>query len=59
MSGMQLPDTKQQPVAGSTIAGECMLLGSRKDRGDLGAAIAAIVLAYSPRDLQQMRWNFS
>jgi uncharacterized protein (UPF0305 family) len=35
------------------------MLGSKKTLGDLGAAIAAIVLSYSPRDLQQMRWNFA
>ncbi|MCC7469192.1 MAG: DUF2115 family protein, partial [Burkholderiaceae bacterium] len=30
-----------------------------KTRGELGQAIADLVLSYSPRDLQQMRWNFS
>jgi len=30
-----------------------------KSRGDLGRAIAGLVLAYSPKDLQQMKWNFS
>ncbi|HUT38588.1 MAG TPA: DUF2115 domain-containing protein [Methanoregula sp.] len=46
-------------TAVSTIPGDCDLLGSKKTRGDLGRAIAAIVLAYSPRDLQQMKWNFA
>jgi uncharacterized protein (UPF0305 family) len=41
-----------------TIADECSDLGTRKTRGELGKAIAAIVLAYSPNDLQQMKWNF-
>lgn len=41
------------------IAGECATLRSKKSRGELGAAIAEIVLSYSPRDLQRMRWNFS
>ncbi len=41
------------------IAGECKTLGSKTTRGELGQAISAIVLAYSPRDIQQMRWNFS
>jgi uncharacterized protein (UPF0305 family) len=41
------------------VKGECSVLGSKKTRGELGQAIAAIVLIYSPRDLQQMRWNFS
>ena len=37
----------------------CSTLGSKKTRGELGQAIAEIVLSYSPRDLQQMRWNFT
>ncbi len=41
------------------IAGECSTLRSKKTTGELGEAIAAIVLLYSPRDLQQMQWNFS
>ena len=41
------------------IAGECATLRSKKTTGDLGEAIAAVVLMYSPRDLQQMQWNFS
>ena len=41
------------------IAGRCLELGSMKTRGELGQAIAGIVLSYSTRDLQQMRWNFS
>ena len=41
------------------IAGECSTLRSKETRGELGQAIAAIALMYSPRDLQQMRWNFS
>jgi uncharacterized protein (UPF0305 family) len=41
------------------IAGECLTLGSKKTTGELGQAVADIVLFYSPHDLQQMRWNFS
>jgi uncharacterized protein (UPF0305 family) len=41
------------------IKGECLALRSKRTRGEIGQAIAAIVLSYSPRDLQQMRWNFS
>jgi uncharacterized protein (UPF0305 family) len=41
------------------IAGKCSELGSVKTRGELGQAIAEIVLSYSPRDLQRMRWNFA
>ena len=41
------------------ISSECDALRSLKTRGDLGRAIAVIVLTYSPRDLAKMRWNFS
>ncbi|MCX6701121.1 MAG: DUF2115 domain-containing protein [Methanomicrobiales archaeon] len=44
---------------GKQIAGECSTLMSKETRGELGQAIAAIALMYSPRDLQEMRWNFS
>jgi uncharacterized protein (UPF0305 family) len=37
----------------------CSKLESKKTRGELGQAIAEIVLSYSLRDLQQMRWNFA
>ncbi|WAC05895.1 MAG: DUF2115 domain-containing protein [Methanoregula sp.] len=59
MPGIRSHDTGETESALSEIAGKCGLLGSKKSRGDLGAAIAAVVLAYSPRDLHQMRWNFS
>jgi uncharacterized protein (UPF0305 family) len=59
MFGTESSSTKERSIASSKIPGECDLLGSMKTRGDLGTAIAAIVLAYSPRDLQQMKWNFS
>ena len=41
------------------IAETCSMLGTKKTRGELGKAIAGIVLTYSPRDLQRMRWNFA
>jgi uncharacterized protein (UPF0305 family) len=41
------------------IVKRCAKLESEKTRGALGQAIAEIVLSYSPRDLQQMRWNFA
>jgi len=59
MSGTGSSGSEEQSIAASEIPGECGLLGSKKTRGDLGTAIAAIVLVYSPRDLQQMRWNFA
>jgi uncharacterized protein (UPF0305 family) len=59
MSGMRFQGNNKRSGTISTIPGDCDLLGSKKTRGDLGRAVAAIVLAYSPQDLQQMRWNFS
>lgn len=41
------------------IAGKCLNLESKKTLGELGQAITEVVLSYSPRDLQQMRGNFS
>jgi uncharacterized protein (UPF0305 family) len=37
----------------------CNNLASLKTIGELGNCIATYVLAYSPRDLEKMRWNFS
>jgi uncharacterized protein (UPF0305 family) len=59
MSGFRLNGTDEQASAISEIPGDCDLLGLKKTQGDLGKAIAAIVLVYSPRDLQQMKCNFS
>lgn len=58
MSGIFPSPAKRSPAA-DKVWSECDQLAGKKTRGDLGKAIAAIVLAYSPRDLQQMRWNFS
>lgn len=41
------------------IARECSVLSGKRTRGELGTAVAAIVLSYSPRDMQKMRRNFS
>ncbi len=41
------------------IARECSNLGSKTTRVALGEAIAALVIAYSPRDLEQMRRTFA
>ncbi len=40
------------------IARKCSELGMIQTRGDLGQAIAEIVLSFSPQDIRQMRWNF-
>ena len=41
------------------IAEACSILSAKRTRGELGQAIAGIVMTYSPRDLQQLRRNFS
>lgn len=45
--------------ADQIISDRCRQLGAIQTKGDLGRAIADIVLSCSPRDLQEMRWNFS
>ena len=40
------------------IADQCRELEDARTRGDLGRAIAEIVLLFSPTDIQQMRRNF-
>ena len=37
----------------------CSQLSAKRTRGELGQAIAAILQSYSPRDLAQLRRNFS
>jgi len=59
MFGIRSRDTDKLSNTDSPIKGDCDLLGSRTTRGELGRAIAEIVLAYSPKDLQQLNWNFS
>jgi len=41
------------------ISGACQTLQAVHTRGELGTAIAELGFRYSPRDLEQMRWNFS
>jgi uncharacterized protein (UPF0305 family) len=41
------------------IARTCSTLAEMTTRGDLGEAIAALVLSFSPREMQQMRRNFA
>ncbi|WP_319580649.1 DUF2115 domain-containing protein [uncultured Methanospirillum sp.] len=43
----------------NSIEKNCTELTGKKTLGELGSAIAVMVLAYSPRDLEQMIWNFS
>jgi len=53
------PAIKREKNFIPVIRDQCVLLQKMRTRGELGAAIASIVLGYSPRDLQQMTWNFS
>jgi uncharacterized protein (UPF0305 family) len=59
MSDTKPTGAQEQPIRTKTIQSECDRLATLKIRGDLGRAIAEIVLAYSPKDLQRLRWNFS
>ncbi|MDD1729521.1 MAG: DUF2115 domain-containing protein [Methanospirillum sp.] len=47
------------PASPSSITTLCHELAVIRIRGELGLAIADLVLRYSPRNLEQMRWNFS
>jgi uncharacterized protein (UPF0305 family) len=42
----------------SAVQKDCTRLGGLRARGELGAALARIVLLYSPRDIRQMMQNF-
>jgi uncharacterized protein (UPF0305 family) len=59
MFGFPSSNTKERSGQSEKIFSECDLLRSMKTRGELGKTIASVVLEYSPRDLQQMKWNFS
>jgi uncharacterized protein (UPF0305 family) len=59
MFGIRSRETDRASDTVSDIPGDCNQLRFKKTRGELGKAIADIVLAYSPKDLQQLKWNFS
>jgi uncharacterized protein (UPF0305 family) len=59
MFGFRSKEQKEDLLSAGTIRSRCARLASAETRGELGKAIAKIVLSYSPRDLQQMKWNFS
>ncbi|WP_292368631.1 DUF2115 domain-containing protein [Methanoregula sp. UBA64] len=42
----------------AVIQADCSTLKSQKTRGELGAALAKIVLQYTPSDIRQMEQNF-
>jgi len=50
--------TRKNAAAARLIQEECDLLAGPATRGDLGAALAAIVLLYTPADIRQMQRNF-
>ena len=51
-------DTTGSPATGLTITQQCRELTTARTRGELGEAIARIVLLFSPADIQRMRRNF-
>ena len=59
MFGFRRTNDNGQPFSPALVSEACGQLRSARTRGELGAALAGIVLRFSPRDLQQMRWNFS
>lgn len=59
MDSGESPSPEEKNSRNSVIRDQCVLLQKKRIRGELGAAIAAIVLSCSPRDLVQMKWNFS
>ena len=53
------PFDKDKQSSDDSVSDICMKLGAIPLRGDMGREIAGIVLKYSPKDLKQMRVNFS
>jgi len=54
-----LSSNKRTPTGNKSISTVCTELAEIQVRGELGHAIADIVLTYSPKDLQKMKVNFS
>lgn len=46
------------PASAETISRQCRELKAATTRGELGMGIARIVLAHSPKEIQQMKRNF-
>ena len=59
MFGFRKPPSGEPLFPPAIIGEECERLTSARTRGELGVAIAEIVLRFSPRDLRQMKGNFS
>jgi uncharacterized protein (UPF0305 family) len=49
---------EMQGEIAAVIRADCTTLKARVTRGDLGAALAKVVLNYSPEDIRQMAQNF-
>jgi uncharacterized protein (UPF0305 family) len=58
MSLFRRPDPARSPASAETISRQCSDLRAAKTRGELGTAIARIVLVHSPKEIQQMKSNF-
>jgi len=65
MERRDVVSVRGKPVAGASADGrsgmvgrQCRLLAQAKTRGDLGEAIARLVLARSTKDIQRMKCNF-
>ncbi len=54
----QGPDQRDEEYVSAEIAEACDRLSAKKTKGELGQAIAEILLCYSPRDIQRMKGNF-
>ena len=42
----------------ASVSRDCTRFKTQRTRGELGAALARVVLLYSPRDIRQMEQNF-
>ena len=51
-------NTGSQDEIAAAIQSDCITLKAQTTRGGLGAALAKIVLHYTPRDIRQMEQNF-
>jgi uncharacterized protein (UPF0305 family) len=58
MSLFGKPDPSGRPQSCEAIAWNCRELKEKKTRGELGTAIAMLVLKHSPADIQRMKRNF-
>ena len=58
-TGMSYNEGSESPdLVAAAIQKDCARLMSLRTRGELGSALARIMLLYSPRDIRQMMLNF-